>query len=107
SAILSAKAKLAHLLDGFAHCARWGERLKLDGSALLLIGADEEVAVAPFLDHARRFGAEHGVDAADLLADFPGDLEEQGIDLVAARATGGFDRRWPARRPRLGARRRG
>ena len=41
-----------------------------------VVRADQAIAIAPALEHRRGFGAQDGVDAAELPADFPGDFKQ-------------------------------
>jgi hypothetical protein len=53
--------------------------VEFEGGGLRIVRADQTVAFAPALEHGGGFGAQNGVDAAELPADFPGDFEEQRL----------------------------
>lgn len=57
--------------------------LDLHGGGLVGEGADEGVAVAVLGDGDGDLCLDDGVDAADLVCDLPGALEEEGITDVA------------------------
>ena len=56
-----------------------GLLLEFDLGRRGVVRADEAVPVAPALDHRLGLGLEHGVDAAQLVADFPGEFQEQRL----------------------------
>ena len=57
-----------------------GLLIEFERGGLRVVGADEAIAFAPALQHGRRFGAQHGVNATELPADFPGDFEKQRFE---------------------------
>jgi len=68
-------AGIAEAIEGLADEAFGGSFFEFEGGGVGVVGADEEIAVLPFFYHGGGFGAEDGVDAAELPADFPADFE--------------------------------
>lgn len=61
---------------------------------MLVVWAHHEIVIAPPLDHALSFGLHDGVNAADLVANLPGKLEEE-TRFVEVREI--HDRQWGLR----------
>jgi len=78
-AVVGVEPALAQGLDGRAHRARGRRPLEFQGAILRTVRPDHRVPVAPALGHAGDLRADHRVDAAQLLADLPGDLAEEGL----------------------------
>jgi hypothetical protein len=62
---------------------------RLRAGATEQLRADRDVVVAEALDGGHGLARQHRVDAADLVADFPADLEqlERGSGMVTSRAS--------------------
>jgi hypothetical protein len=48
---------------------------KFKRAGVLIVWADQTVVVSPALNHARCLGFHYGINTADLVADFPGNLK--------------------------------
>ena len=77
--VVDLNAHFAHRRQHITEDARGLGLLELRRRDLRVVGADQAVTVAPLVDHRRHLGADDGVDAAHLLAHFPGHFEQQGL----------------------------
>jgi hypothetical protein len=81
--------------------------LELQRRGRRVVRADQAVAIVPAIDHAVGLGAQHGVDPAELPANFPADFKEHRRLVKTAtarpRAVPGIGRRFRAHRRDGGA----
>ena len=80
--VMDFHAGSAERFDGRAKGRAQFEFLEFDVGFVLDIRSDEAVPIAPIFGGDSRFGAEDGVDSADLIADFPCDFEEDRFRLI-------------------------
>ena len=71
-------------LDGATDDAGGCGLFKLEGGLGGFPRADEAIALPPPLNHAGDFGPQHLKDAADLVAHFPRDFEQQTLRRFVA-----------------------
>lgn len=78
-AVVTGHAFVAEFVEDFGDVTFCGAFFELDSGGGGVVGPDEAIAVAPMVFCDGGLGAEDGVDAAELPADFPCDFEEQGL----------------------------
>ena len=76
-AVVHTQTILFERVDQACHPAGRARGLELERHLGLEIRADHAVVLAPAMHHQRCLRAHHLVDATDLVADFPGDLEQE------------------------------